>query len=104
MTNHPNRSRKNRTVTYKIVEGGGLCRCPDETTSDLAIRVTGVPADVRDATATTSGSRIADSLTSTNQNTRRGGSKPRRYLNRKARTPARWYPRRGRPSTRASAS
>lgn len=50
MTNHSNRSRKNRTVTYKIVDGGGLARCSDETQSDLAIRVTGVPSDVRDAT------------------------------------------------------
>jgi len=49
MGNHPNRSRRNRTVTYKIVTGGGLARCQDDTDSDLAIRVTGVPADVRDA-------------------------------------------------------
>lgn len=49
MTNHPSRKREQRVVTYKIVEGGGLARCSEDTTSDLAIRVTGVPANVRDA-------------------------------------------------------
>jgi len=51
MANHPNRSRKSRTVTFKIVEGGGLARCDNASTSDLAIRVTGVPADVADVKA-----------------------------------------------------
>ncbi len=49
MGNHPNRSKRHRVVTYKIVEGGGLARCSDGSTSDLAIRVTGVPDNVRDA-------------------------------------------------------
>lgn len=53
MTNHPDRSRKNRVVTLKIVEGGYVARCNDATTSDLAIRVTGVPADVRDSAVAT---------------------------------------------------
>lgn len=48
MTNHPNRSKKLRTVTYKIVSGGGLARCQDGTASEIAIRVTGVPDNVRD--------------------------------------------------------
>ena len=53
MTNHPNRSRKNRVVTLKIIEGGYVVRVDDATTSDLAIRVTGVPADVRDRAVAT---------------------------------------------------
>lgn len=48
MTNHPNRSRHNRTVTLKIVAGGSLVRCQDRTESDLAIRVVGVPKGVPD--------------------------------------------------------
>lgn len=53
MSNHPNRSRKNRLVTLKIIEGGYVVRCHDQTTSDLAIRVTGVPAGVRDSDVAT---------------------------------------------------
>lgn len=52
MSNHPNRSgmsKPTRVVTYKITPGGELTRCQEGTTSDLAIRVTGVPQDVRDA-------------------------------------------------------
>lgn len=48
MTNHPNRSKRARTVTLKIVSGGGVVRCDDATTSDLAIRVTQVPGVVPD--------------------------------------------------------
>lgn len=49
MANHPNRVRESRTVTVKIVEGGGMVRCSDGTTSELAIRVSDVPSSVRDA-------------------------------------------------------
>lgn len=48
MTNHPNRSRHNRTVAFKVAEGGRLVRVSDASTSDLVIRVTGVPASVQD--------------------------------------------------------
>lgn len=48
MTNHPNRSKRARIVALKIVAGGGVVRCDDATTSNLAIRVTQVPADVPD--------------------------------------------------------
>lgn len=48
MANHPNRSRRNRVVTLKIVSGGVLVRCDNDSTSDLAIRVTAVPSDVPD--------------------------------------------------------
>lgn len=49
MGNHPNRSRRNRVVTYKIGASGTLARVDDASRSDLAISVTGVPADIRDA-------------------------------------------------------
>lgn len=58
MTNHPNRSRKHRVVTLKIVEGGYVVRVDDATTSDLAIRVTGVPADVRDSAVATKVNKV----------------------------------------------
>lgn len=58
MGNHPNRSRKNRVVTLKIVEGGYVTRADDATTSDLAIRVTGVPSDVLDSTVATKINRV----------------------------------------------
>ena len=48
MTDHDH-SKSSRAVTFKITAGGGLVRCATEATSDLAIRVTGVPDDVRDA-------------------------------------------------------
>lgn len=46
MTNHPNRSKRVRTVALKIVYGGGVVLVDDRTASDLVIRVSGVPADV----------------------------------------------------------
>lgn len=49
MANHPSRSKLTRTVTLKITRGGGLVRCQNATTSDLAVRVERVPLSVSDA-------------------------------------------------------
>ena len=46
MTNHPNRSRRLRTVALKIQEGGRLAAVSEHSTSDLTIKVTGVPVTV----------------------------------------------------------
>lgn len=58
MTNHPNRSRRNRVVTLKITEGGYVARADDASTSDLAIRVTNVPADVPDHRVATAVNKV----------------------------------------------
>lgn len=47
MTNHPRRSRGPREVVLKITDGGRIVGCHPRSTSDMAVRVREVPADVR---------------------------------------------------------
>ena len=49
MTNHPNRSCTLRTVALKIQDGGGLAAVSPQSTSDLTIKITGVPQSVSTA-------------------------------------------------------
>lgn len=51
-------SKYERTITFKITNGGYVVRVDNETTSDMAIRVTGVPHDVRDSTVATKINRV----------------------------------------------
>jgi hypothetical protein len=53
MGNHPNRSRHMRTVTLKIGAGGHMVACHPESTDDLCMRVTNVPAAVSAAVVAT---------------------------------------------------
>ena len=49
MANHPNRSTNLRTVAFKIQDGGGLAAVSEHSTSDLTIKITGVPQSIATA-------------------------------------------------------
>ena len=50
MGNHPNRSARNRLVTFRIGQAGRLYPCPPGVSTDLTIHVTGVPPSITLAT------------------------------------------------------